>query len=61
MAMTSMVDYSTISKYADFYASLLKVLTSQIMTMEQDFFEVSTEQLPNAGARYSFIELNHTL
>ena len=41
VAMTSTVDSSTISNYSDFYNDLLKVLASQVLTMEQDFFEVS--------------------
>jgi A1 cistron-splicing factor AAR2 len=39
VAMSSMVDFSTISNYRDFYNNLLAVLASQVMTMEQDFFE----------------------
>lgn len=41
VAMTSTVDSSTMSQHAELYTNLLKVLVSQVKTMEQDFFEVS--------------------
>jgi len=41
VAMTSTVDSSLISHYVEVYTNLLKVLASQVMTMEKDFFEVS--------------------
>lgn len=42
IAMTSTVDDSMVSKHIELFTNLLKVLEVQVMTMEQDFFEVRT-------------------
>jgi len=43
--MTSTVDPKMISQHIIFYTHLFQVLESQMATMEQDFFEVSTVEL----------------
>ena len=39
--MLSAVEPSQVSRYTELYSGFLKILTDQLSTMEQDFFEVS--------------------
>lgn len=46
VAMTSTVGPSEIYRYTELFDYLLKVLETQVMVMEQDFFEVSEHTVP---------------
>lgn len=51
VAMTSTVDLLAISQHMELFVNLLKVLETQIVTMEKDFFEVSNALARDADVR----------